>query len=603
MNEPRPAHLQPLPKMPTGIEGFDEVSRGGLPRNRTTLVMGRPGSGKTVFSLQTLVNAVRSRRERGIFVAFEESARQIAQNAAAFDWGLPALPESKLFFLDAHLSPTVVQSGDFDLTGMLAILKAKKDRMGARWIVFDGIDVLLAMLHDPVAEMREIYRVRDWLADNALTAIITAKLDGRTPEVAHYDFMQFMVDCVIRLERRLEHGASVHRLQITKYRGSGFAAGEFPLRIGTSGLEVMGPGPADIKHEASTERVSAGFERLDSMLGGGLFRASSTLITGAPGTSKTTLAGKFAECACRRGERTLFVSFDEGADAIARNLSSVGIELKAHVASGVLRMYSARTEADSPDEHFIALRSLVRAHRPRCTVIDPLSALAKSGELGAARSIASRLIDMAKENGVTAVMTSLIAGDGPKAEATELQISTVADTWLHLSYLVRGGERNRALTIVKSRGTRHSNQVRELTLSAAGPTLTDVYTLGGEVLMGTSRWEKEREEKVRQIQHRADFEHKKRELQFAEGDAPARIAALELDLQRKRAELALYSKDDEARSLSSTERDSDLLKMRSADPPAPVATVTLPSPGKRRNTNGSGNSGRKKTRKEVRDAP
>ena len=219
MNEPRPAHLHPLPKMPTGIEGFDEVSQGGLPRNRTTLVMGRPGSGKTVFSLQTLLNAVRSRRERGIFVAFEESARQIAQNAVAFDWGLPALPESKLFFLDAHLSPTVVQSGDFDLTGMLAILKAKKERMGAGWIVFDGIDVLLAMLRDPVAEMREIYRVRDWLADNAVTAIITDKLDGRAPEVAQYDFMQFMVDCAIRLERRLEHGASVHR-NLLKMRGA-----------------------------------------------------------------------------------------------------------------------------------------------------------------------------------------------------------------------------------------------------------------------------------------------------------------------------------------------------------------------------------------------
>ena len=194
------------------------------------------------------------------------------------------------------MSPTVVQSGAFDLTGMLAILKAKKEEMGARWIVFDGIDVLLTLLQDPISEMREIYRVRDWLAENELTAIITAKLDGHTSEVAHYGFMQFMVDCAIRFERRLEHGVSVHRLQITKYRGSAFAAGEFPLRIGPSGMEVTGPAPAEIKHEASTERVSAGFERLDSMLGGGLFRGSSTLITGAPGTSKTTLAGKFAEC-------------------------------------------------------------------------------------------------------------------------------------------------------------------------------------------------------------------------------------------------------------------------------------------------------------------
>jgi circadian clock protein KaiC len=196
------------------------------------------------------------------------------------------------------------------------------------------------------------------------------------------------------------------------------------------------------------------------MLGGGLFRGTSTLITGAPGTSKTTLAGKFAESACQRGERTLFVSFDEGADAIARNLSSVGIRLKAHVKSGVLRMYSGHTEAHGPEEQLIILRSLIREHRPRCMVIDPLSAIAKAGGLGTARDVASRLIYMLKDAGVTVVTTSLIQGDDPEAEATELQISTIADTWINLSYLVHSGERNRALTIVKSRGTRHSNQVR-----------------------------------------------------------------------------------------------------------------------------------------------
>jgi circadian clock protein KaiC len=204
---------------------------------------------------------------------------------------------------------------------------------------------------------------------------------------------------------------------------------------------------------------------------------------------------------------------------------------------------------------------------------------------------------------VTVVVTCLIEGNSAEAEATELQISTIADTWLHLSYLVRSGERNRALTIVKSRGTRHSNQVRELTLSATGPTLTDVYTLGGDVLMGTLRWEKEVEEKVRQTQRRADFDHKKRELQFAEAETRARITALEVDLQRKRAELALYSKDDEARTASSTERDSDLLRKRSADPVARVTTTAAPSPAGQHDAHGTGNSGRRKTRREPRNAP
>lgn len=588
---------QLISKIPTGIRGFDELSRGGLPRNRTSLVKGGPGSGKTIFALQSLANAVRQRQEPGMFVAFEEGARQILANAATFDWGLPALAKNKLFILDIQLSPTIIQSGEFDLSGMLAILKAKKEEMGARWIVFDGIDVLLTLLRDPISEMREIYRLRDWLADNELTAIITAKVDNNTSEVVHYGFMQFMVDCVIRFDRRLEHGISVRRLQITKYRGSDFVAGEFSLSFGPSGMEVVAPEPTEIKHAASTERVSTGFERLDAMLGGGLFRGSSTLITGAPGTSKTTLAGKFAEAACRRGERTLFVSFDEGADPIARNLTSVGIDLTAHVKSGLLRMYSGRTEGCGAENHLIKLRSLIDEHRPRCMVIDPLSALAKIGGLDTARAVASRLVYMVKDYKVTVVITSLIEGDDAQAEATELQISTIADTWIHLSYLVHSGERNRALTIVKSRGTWHSNQVRELVLTEAGPRLTDVYSVGGEMLMGTLRLEKEAEEQARNKQRRADFEQKQRELRFAEADTRARIKALELDLERQQAALALSSRDDEAGTRSSSERENQLRRMRSADPPA----ATAPPPGlvKHRAGPGSGN-GRKK---DVRHAP
>jgi circadian clock protein KaiC len=343
---------QSLPKIATGIPGFDELSHGGLPRNRATLLEGGPGSGKTVFALQSLVNAVRRRQEPGIFVAFEENSGQIIANAASFDWGLPALGRNKLFFLDAQLSPDVVHSGEFDLTGMLAMLKAKKEEIGAKWIVFDGIDVLLTLLQNPISEMREIYRIRDWLADNELNAaIITAKIHGDGSEIVNYGFLEFMVDCVVRFERRLEHGVALHRLQITKYRGSPFVAGEYPVSFGPSGMEVDAPEPAEIRQVASGERVSAGFERLDTMLGGGLFRGSSTLITGVPGTSKTTLAGKFVEAACRRGERTLFVSFDEGADRIARNLTSVGIHLKTHVKSGLLRMYSGRTESIGAEDH------------------------------------------------------------------------------------------------------------------------------------------------------------------------------------------------------------------------------------------------------------
>jgi circadian clock protein KaiC len=305
-----------------------------------------------------------------------------------------------------------------------------------------------------------------------------------------------------------------------------------------------------------------------------------------PGTSKTTLAGKFAEAACLRGERTLFVSFDEGADPIMRNLASVSIALKPHVKSGLLRMYSGRTESIGAEDHLVKLKSLLREHRPRCMVIDPLSALAKAGRLTTARAVANRLIYMVKDEGVTVLITAVSDGDDPQTEATELQISTVADTWIHLSYIVRSGERNRALTIIKSRGTSHSNQVRELILSKAGPMLADVYTAGGEVLMGTLRWEKEQEEKTRVAQRRAEFVHKRGDLQVAEANMHARIRALQLNLEQQRAELAQLSDDNDARITSSTEREQELGRIRRADP------ARRPT---RTNRNGSNGSSKGKT--------
>jgi circadian clock protein KaiC len=557
---------RPLAKLATGIEGFDELSSGGLPRHRTSVLVGGPGAGKTVFALQCLVNAASRERAAGIFVAFEESPAQIVANGATFTWGLRSLPGKRIFFFDAHLSPTLVTAGDFDLSGMLAMLAAKKKEIGAQWIVFDGIDVLLTLLQDRRAEIREIYRLRDWLADHALTAIITAKVDDRTSGLMRYDFLQFMVDCVVRLERRQQDRVATQSIQITKYRGSSYAMAEFPMSIGPSGIEVGAADLGLIEHRASSERITAGFERLDAMLGGGVFRGSSTLITGVPGTAKTTLAAKFSEAACRRGERVLFVSFDEAAEQILRNLSSVGIRFKAHVRSGLLQMYSARTEGISAEAHLIKLRSLIREYQPRCVVIDPLTAIAKAGTLGAARTVANRLIYMIKDEGITLFVTALSETDDAQAESTDLQISTIADTWIHLSYLVRSGERNRALTIIKSRGTAHSNQVRELILSNSGPTLTDVYSAGGEVLMGTLRWEREAEQSASKARQQAEFAHKRRGLQLAEASTRAQIEALRTDLRRQRAELTSNAGEDDVRAISTSERESQLRKRRGADP-------------------------------------
>lgn len=597
----RKSKLQPLPKVATGIYGFDELSHGGLPRNRITLLKGGPGAGKSVFALQTLVNAVRQLQEPGIFVAFEESSDQIVANAAGFDWNLAAIPSSKLYFMDARLSPEVVRAGDFDLSGLLAMLKAKKEQIGARWIVFDGIDVLLTLLQNPQSEMQEIYRIRDWLAQNEVSAIITAKIDTDGTGFVYYGFLQFMVDCVVQFQRRMEHGVPLHRIQISKFRGSDFAAGEYPVSFAPQGMQVDAPEPHEIQQIATSERVSAGFERLDTMLGGGLFRGSSTLITGVPGTSKTTLAGKYTEAACKRGERTLFVSFDESAERIVRNLTSVGIQLAPYVKSGLLKLYSSRTESIAAEDQLLKLRALIREHKPRCLVIDPLSALAKSGGLSAARAVANRFIYLAKEQEITVLVTSINDGDEPDSEQTDLQVSSISDTWIHLSYLVRSGERNRALTIIKSRGTWHSNQVRELVLSDKGPELADVYTAGGEVLMGTLRWEKEDEERGKTVQRRTEFDHRRGVLELAEADTLARIKALELDLARQKMELATYSSGNDARILSSSDRETTLGRIRSADLTDREVTGRPPVMAKRGASNGSG-AAAKKTQTETRDA-
>ncbi len=463
---------QAIEKMPTGIEGFDEITNGGLPRGRTSLVMGGPGCGKTIFALQTLVNGARLKGEPGIFVAFEEQSRQIIANAASFGWDLPALEKDKLFFLDARLSSDVIAAGHFDLSGMLASLQAKADELsqasGASSvrIVFDSIDVLLSLMDDPLAERQELYRVHDWLAGSNLTGLLTARLEPDTSLAnRHYNALQFMSDCVIELFQRIEDHISLRGMRVIKYRGTGFAENEFPLVITSTGIEIPSTAAAVRDYPVYTERIESGVPRLDTMLGGGYLRGSSVLITGSSGTAKSTLASAFLLAASQRGESGLYISLDEGAGEIVRNMASVNINLAPLLQSGKLHVYAALAEARSGEEHLVQIQNLVKAYRPRCLVVDPLSTLTKSGGETAALAVAQRLIHLAKRDGITLIITSLLEGNNPETEATQLRVSTIADSWIHLSYIVRSGERNRALTIVKSRGTAHSNQVRELILS------------------------------------------------------------------------------------------------------------------------------------------
>ncbi len=570
--------LTALAKVPTGITGFDEITYGGLPRGRTTLIRGGPGCGKTVFAIQSLINGARDRREPGILVAFEENADQIVANAATLGWDIPALAARRLFFLDASLSPEMMHAGEFDLTRLLNVLQAVIKESGAKLIVFDGIDVLLRLLDNPVAERREIYRVRDWLSRSGLTAIITQKV-GADDDLSwqHYNFMQFMADCVVNLGHQVIAGSGFRNVRVMKYRGSGFLGDEFPITITGTGIQVTNRGPVELEYVVTKGRVSSGLPRLDAMLCGGFYRGSNVLISGAPGTAKSTLAGLFVAAACARGERAMYVNFDEGASQITRNLSSVGIRLARHQKSGLLRIYSTRTRGPNIEDQFGELRRLVRAHQPTCLVVDPLSALSSKLAHIASADATQMFLDYLKAEGITVVNTSLL--DGPDVgESTATGISTIADTWIHLSYVVHEGERNRALTIVKSRGSGHSNQVRELTLSDSGVTLTDVFTAQGQVLMGVARWEREQLERAEKQQRRKATEIARVKLSSAQAEAAARLEAITTEMKAREAEIALLSHEVASESdLRATDRLA-LRKLRHADEEPPLQKLD----GKRR---------------------
>lgn len=561
----------PLPqrRMSSGIDGFDDIADGGLPRGGITVVLGGAGAGKTIFGIQVLAQGAQAHGERGILVAFEESAEKILENAASFVWGDGARTGGGIEVIDARLSNSVEQGGEFDLVGFLAVIGAKAKAHGAKRIVFDGLDVLVGYLRDPMLIRREVFRLREWVYASGMSAIVTAKADTvEARATSDYDFLQFMADCVVTLHHRVSHGAALRSLRVVKYRGATHSANEFPFTIATGGIEVAASTSSEVTYGASTERVSTGVERLDSMLSGGYFRGSSVLITGAPGTAKTSLSAAFAYAAVSRGERTLYVSFDESPDQIVRNVASIGFDLRPHVSSGCLVLRSLRARAENPEAHVARMRALLREIAPKNFVVDPLSALDQRGLESTAEAAALHVLDFVKGAGITIVSTSLLGNSLPLSEQTPLSISTIADTWIHVSYVSQGGERNRALTIVKSRGTGHSNQVRELVLTDAGITLADVYTASGQVLMGTLRWEKENEE--RRARSAAENSAKLREQKAMLAIAETRAHLETLDRARaiQETELAQLRAEGEAESERWATETDGMRHRRRADLPS-----------------------------------
>ncbi len=483
-----PTREPSLSKRPTRISGLDAATRGGLPAAGGVLIVGGPGSGKTILALQILARGV-EHGDSGVFVSFEESVHQIERDAGSFTWGPQLLASDRCRMIDARPSSHAAASGEFDLEGLTALIDASLDRIGGSWIVLDGIDHLLRLQPNEQVAADELRRLSDWCEQRNVTLLLTGKPDTGTEGRPQYlSGVEYLLSTVLTVSTELVNRRLNRRFRIAKYRGTGHVSDELPLVIDDAGLHLpYGLERSKSPVAASHERVGTGIPQLDEALGGGIFRGSATLISGEPGTAKTTLAANIAYAAAERGERVLYLSFDELADRIVRNVGSVGVELQPHIDSE--RMYVESREAwrGLVEEHFIAIEHWLDSLQPQFLVIDPVSALLKAASAEGAYMTTERILGLARDRGITCILTSLTDTGGAESEATLSHTSTLADTWISLDYRIIGGERNRALSVVKSRGSAHSNQVRELLLSSGGIALADVYEYGSEVLMGTAR--------------------------------------------------------------------------------------------------------------------
>jgi circadian clock protein KaiC len=520
-----------LPKAATGILGLDEITGGGLPHGRPTLISGGAGAGKTLFGLEFLVRGATQYSEPGVFISFEESIPDLTKNVASLGFDLDRLVADKKLFVD-HVSITpseLGETGEYDLEGLFIRIADAVQRVGARRVVLDTIEALFEDLPNPGILRAEIRRLFDWLKQKGLTTVITAERD-HPDRLTRHGIEEFVSDCVILLDHRIREEISTRRLRIIKYRGSTHGTNEYPFLIDDQGISVLPISSLGLDHDASSERVSSGVARLDGMLGGkGFYRGSSILASGTAGTGKSTIASYFVEAACRRGESALFFAFEESPQQIVRNMRSIGIDLEPWVRKGLLQFHAARPTYGGIEQVLLLTHKHITSFQPSVVVVDPVTNLLMVSTQNEVRSMLTRLVDFLKTQKITAIFTSLTAAGA--LEASEADVSSLMDTWLLLKNIEVGGERNRALYVLKSRGMEHSNQIREFVLSEDGLRLLDVY-LGPEgVLTGSARVSQEMREKAVVTIRLQELESRRRELERKRRIFEARMVMLRAEFE------------------------------------------------------------------------
>jgi circadian clock protein KaiC len=519
--------LPSLAKAPTGIRGLDEVTRGGLPRGRPTLVCGSAGSGKTLLAMEFLVRGITQYDEPGVFIAFEETHDDLVANVASLGFDLTALEDQGLLVID-HVSVVaaeLVEAGDWDLDGLFIRLGAAIDAVGAKRVAIDTIETLFGAFSNTATLRSELKRLFVWLKARGVTAVITGERGDGT--LTRHGIEEYVSDCVIVLDHRVSDDAATRRLRVLKYRGSLHGTNQYPFLIGERGISVQPITSVLLQHSVSRERVATGVDRLDVMLGGrGPFRGSSVLVSGTAGTGKSTLAAQFCDAACARGERAIYFAFEESQDQIIRNMSSVGLHLQRWVDDGLLLFRCVRPSQLGLEAHLLTLQNLIDDFTPSVVVIDPISDLVTgAGDGGrAVTAMLTRQVDFLKGRGVTALFTSL-ASDGQR-EPAEQMIASLIDTVLLVRTLEGNGEHNRVLSVLKSRGMAHSNQVREFLLTDRGIELADVYVGPQGVLTGSARSAQEAQEHSDALGRADDLQQRRDNLERERESVEARVAAL-----------------------------------------------------------------------------
>ena len=538
---------QSLAKAPTGIEGLDEITGGGLPRGRPTLVCGAAGCGKTLLAMEFLVRGATQFDEPGVFLAFEERPEELVANVRSLGFDLDRLCEDERLLIDyVHVERNEIEeTGEYDLEGLFVRLNHAIDSIGAKRVVIDTIETLYTGLSNMSILRSELRRLFRWLKDKGVTAIITGERgDGA---LTRHGLEEYVSDCVIVLDHRVTEQLSTRRLRIVKYRGTTHGTNEYPFLIDRDGITVLPITSMGLTHTASDERISTGVPRLDTMLGGrGVYRGSSILVSGTAGTGKTSLAAHFADATCRRGERCLYLAFEESQDQIVRNMRSIGLDLTPWLRKGLLRVHSSRPTAFGLEMHLAVLQRYAKEFGPRVVIVDPITNFMEAGSGGETQSMLTRLIDFFKMKGITALFTSLTY-TGMAQEQTSVAISSIIDTWLLLRDIEAGGERNRALYVLKARGISHSNQIREFLLTEHGIELRDVYVGPQGVLTGSSRLAQEAKEEADTLLRSQDIERRQRDLERKRSTLEAKVATLRAEFEQDKAEIEqLISQSEKA---------------------------------------------------------